>query len=178
MKEKPPSKPLTGTLTVAELSVVDPDAVKLMGKAYIQDAGAKYRQIVGLKPGSSSIRTPQMIDEALERLTMGETLASIMKDNHMPALSTFYTWTYGDAELAARYEWALAMGQRTRKDFNHDVAEGGALSSGDVRRDALIVQVNDKNAAARNRAEFGDRAQLDVNHGVQYVLPQDGDDFC
>ncbi|RYF45691.1 MAG: hypothetical protein EOO38_15565, partial [Cytophagaceae bacterium] len=144
-----PSEPRTGTLTIAEIAEADPASVALMGKAYIQNSGARYKQISGLKPGSKSIRTPQLEEEVFDRLMMGETLAWIMLDQHMPAISTWYSWAYADPELARKYEWALAMGQRTRKDFNHDVAEGGALSSGDVRRDALIVQANDTNAKVR-----------------------------
>jgi len=167
MNAKTPSKPsLDGSLTVEDLSKMSPPAVSAMGKQAIRDIGARYRQIVGLKPGSSSIRTPEMITELLERLIMGESVTSICCSDHMPALTTLWYWCRADEKLDDDYKWAQAMGQRTLKDLEVDIASGGVFSTGDARRDELLIKVIDKNASQRNRAEFGERVQVEHSRVV------------
>lgn len=90
---------------------------------------------------------------------MGDALASIMSDTHMPSIRAFYNWCRNDDALNDEYRWAQALGQRTLKDFTYDIAMGGIYNTGDVRRDELLIKVMDKNASQRNRAEFGYRVQ-------------------
>jgi hypothetical protein len=132
-----------------------------LGKVIIKDIGARYRQIVGLKPGSSSIRTDEMIEEILERLIMGESMASILISEHLPAPRTMWNWCRDDEKLDQDIKWAQAMGQRMLKDITPDIAAGGVFSTGDARRDELLIKVIEKNASQRNRAEFGERVQVD-----------------
>lgn len=169
-RRTPPIPPLTGSLTVADIAAMAPAQVATMGKLAIKDVGARYRQIVGLKPGSSSIRTPEMIEEILERLIMGQSVASITCLDHMPAVTTLYYWSRDDEKLDADLKWAQAMGQRTLKDLQMDIAAGGMFSTGDARRDEILIKVIEKNASQRNRAEFGERVQVD-HQRVNVVLP-------
>jgi hypothetical protein len=55
------------------------------------------------RPDTFSMKT---FDEVIERLSMGEPLAAICRDKHMPALRTFYTWKDRSPELAARFAHA------------------------------------------------------------------------
>lgn len=167
---KPPLPPFTGSLTVADISKMAPATVSGMGKQAIKDIGSRYRQIVGLKPGSTSIRTPEMIEEILERLLMGASLAAITCLEHMPAVTTLYYWQRDDPKLDADIKWAQAMGQRTLKDLQMDIAANGDFSTGDVRRDEMLIRVIEKNASQRNRAEFGERVQVDSGR-VNVTLP-------
>lgn len=153
---------LDGSLSVEELSrMTGTRDVLVMGKATIKDAGAKLRQIIGLKPGSTSIRTPEMIDEIVDRLMFGESLVSITADPRMPAHSTLWNWRDADPALDDRIRKAQARGAHMLVDIKLDIAQGGFFSTGDARRDEIYIKAIDKNVSLRNRAEFGERVQVD-----------------
>ena len=177
MKDAPSNPPLTGTFTVAEIVTDNPIALARMGKTAIKDLGARLRQIASLKPGSSSIRTVEMIDEMVERLMGGETMTSISTDPRMPASSTVWTWCQADADLDNRLKQAQAIGQRTLADIRLNIAAGGECSTGDARRDELLIKAINANIAQRNRVEFGERQQIDIA-AITYVMPNDSDKFC
>ncbi|MEK7454721.1 MAG: hypothetical protein AABZ76_07335 [Pseudomonadota bacterium] len=166
MKDVDPPKDapsvLDGSLSIEELSQMNSGRdLLVMGKATIKDAGAKLRQIMGLKPGSSSIRTPEMIDEIVDRLLFGESLTSINTDPRMPAVGTLWNWRDADPALDDRIRKAQQRGAHMLVDIKPDIAQGGIFSTGDARRDELYVKVIDKNVSLRNRAEFGERVQVD-----------------
>lgn len=171
MEDITPDKKLDGSLTVKELVDQHPGVPAVaMGKQYIKDIGARMAQIAGLKPGSSSIRSPQMIDEIVRRLQSGESMLSILCDPHMPSTSTMWNWREADPDLDARVRKAQAQGQHFLADARLDIAAGGPLSSGDVRRDELFIKTINANVAQRNRQEFGERVQVD-HAAVQVVMP-------
>jgi hypothetical protein len=47
--------------------------------------------------------TQAAFDEVIARLSMGEPLAAICRDEHMPAVRTFHDWKERTPELAARF---------------------------------------------------------------------------
>ena len=162
---------LDGTRSIAEMVPAPCRGGDLgLGKQAIKDVGARYRQIVGLKPGGSSIRTVEMIDELIQRLLLGESATSISCDTHMPALSTLWYWCRADPKLDSEIKWAQTLGQRLLIDITQDIAAGGTFSTGDARRDELLVKTITANAAKRNRKEFGDRVQVD-HATVTVMLP-------
>jgi hypothetical protein len=136
----------------------------------VKDIGARLRQLAGLKPGSVSIRTPEMIEELLERLRLGETLLSICCDPHMPCHSTIHLWMQRDPDLDSAVQSAREVGTHLLYDARIDVALGGALSTGDRQRDELVLKVLDQTAAKRNRAAFGDRISVDATHSIATVV--------
>lgn len=52
------------------------------------------------KTGRPSKRTPVLVEEVCERLSRGEPLAKICRDDHMPHPSTFRDWMEGDEALS------------------------------------------------------------------------------
>ncbi len=156
-----------GTRSIAEIAEAHPGVpmVKL-GKETIKDAGRRLAQIQGLKPGSSSIRSPEMIEEILTRLSIGETLTSITCDTTMPAISTLWGWCDKDEDLANAIKRAQAKGQRTLADLRLDIAAGGTFSTGDRARDELLIKAINANIAQRNRAEFGEKLQVEHSRVV------------
>jgi hypothetical protein len=177
MEDDTPKAPLTGALTVLEVHGDNPIKLASMGKTAIQDLGARLRQIASLKPGSSSIRTAEMVDEMVERLMGGETMTSITTDPRMPSSSTVWNWCQADVGLDNRLKQAQAIGQRTLADMRMNIAAGGEFSTGDPRRDELLIKAINANIAQRNRAEFGERQQIDIA-AISYVMPTDADTFC
>jgi hypothetical protein len=140
MKEDAPTTPLTGALTVAEIVKDNPLKLVTLGKTNIADLGARLRQIAHLKPGGVSIRTDEMIAALLDRLMCGETLTSILTDPSMPGVSTFWGWCKRDADLDRDVKEAQAIGQRVLADLRLNIAQGGEFSTGDPRRDELVIK--------------------------------------
>lgn len=176
----PPNPPLTppatidgadGTRTIGEIVADGPgNPVLKLGKQSIKDAGRRLAQIHGLKPGSSSIRSKEMIEEMLTRLNNGETITSILCDVHMPAPRTLWNWCDADEGLSNAIKKAQAQGQRALADIRMDIAAGGTFSTGDARRDDLLIKAINANIGQRNRAEFGERVQVD-HQRVNVMLP-------
>lgn len=166
-----PTKPtLNGSLSVADLVETNPIVAATLGKQTIKDAGRRLAQIRGLKPGSSSKRTPQVIDELLTRLNNGETITSITLDEHMPAPQTLWNWCDADEKLDNAIKRAQSMGQRTLADLRLNIAAGGEFSTGDARRDEILIKAINSNIAQRNRAEFGERIAVDQTVSVAPVM--------
>lgn len=167
----PPLAGTDGTRSIAEITAEHAGVPMIkLGKQAIKDAGRRMAQIQGLKPGGSSIKTPETIAEILRRLLMGETVTSICCDVHMPATSTLWVWCRDDEKLEADIKWAQSMGQRTLADLRLDIAAGGTFSTGDTRRDELLIRAINANVAQRNRAEFGERVSVDTTHRVAPVM--------
>lgn len=162
---------LDGSQSIGDIVEKHPGlAAVTLGKRAIKDAGRRLAQIQGLKPGGSSIRTPEMIKELLDRLVIGETITSITCDAHMPAVSTLWNWCEADDKLDAAIKRAQAHGQRTLADLRLNIAAGGEFSTGDVRRDAELIKAINANIAQRNRAEFGERIAIDTTVSVAPVM--------
>jgi hypothetical protein len=53
--------------------------------------------------GRPTIRTPEMIDEIIERIAKGESLRKICEDEHMPHRLTVDRWLIEDAAFATIY---------------------------------------------------------------------------
>lgn len=73
--------------------------------------------------GRSTVRTQAIEDEIVSRISAGEPLASICREDHMPGLTTVWEWTKKDATLAERIARAREAG--------HDVIAAGALAIAD-----------------------------------------------
>ena len=58
----------------------------------------------------SSTYTPEIADEICNRLSNGEPLRAICRDEHMPAWRTFYDWIAADEEFSARITHARRLG--------------------------------------------------------------------
>lgn len=49
--------------------------------------------------GRPSIKTPELVDEIVERLSKGEPLAKICESDHMPSYSTVWNWEKDDPDF-------------------------------------------------------------------------------
>lgn len=61
-------------------------------------------------PKGSTIRTPEMVDEIIARVSDGEPLAQVCRSEGMPKVRTFYDWVEADEDLAARFARAREAG--------------------------------------------------------------------
>lgn len=60
--------------------------------------------------GRPTIRTPEIVDQILERVTAGEPLAQVLRSEGMPKPSTFYLWLEKDEDLSGRFARAREFG--------------------------------------------------------------------
>ncbi|MBD8734908.1 terminase small subunit-like protein [Sphingomonas sp. CFBP 13706] len=172
MDEKPA---FDGTRTFAEISAESIGTgngrdLQTLGRQTVTDMATRLRMLHNLKPGSSSIRTPAMIDEILDRLKSGQSVTVICLDDHMPAHSTFYNWCDKDDWLDEQRIRAQAIGQRTLADLRIMIAQGGDWSTGDRQRDELLIKAINTNIAQRNRTEFGEQSRVEVTHSIAPVV--------
>jgi hypothetical protein len=70
----------------------------------------KSDQVAPKKMGRPSKYTPELAAEICERLSNGEPLRQICRDNHMPAWTAVYAWSAKDPELSERIARAREMG--------------------------------------------------------------------
>jgi len=70
----------------------------------------KSDQPVPKKIGRPSKYTPELAAEICERLSNGEPLRQICRDEHMPAWTAIYAWSAKDAVLSERIARAREMG--------------------------------------------------------------------
>lgn len=106
------------------------------------------------------------ITEIYERLAKGETLAKICKDKHLPSYSAVWDWRKRVPLLEEALIRARDAGHDTIASETRLVARGDPLySSGDVKRDRLIIETDMKLLAAWNHQKYGQRMQVDgISH--------------
>ena len=63
-----------------------------------------------MKTGRPSLRTPQIIEEIIERISAGEPMAWICREDHMPSARTVTSWMDQDEELSAAIARAREIG--------------------------------------------------------------------
>lgn len=74
-----------------------------------------------------------MIDEIVDRISAGEPLAQICRDDGMPALRTVYDWQEADTELSARIARARIAG--------YDMIAQDALRIADTPAEGVIEKL-------------------------------------
>lgn len=182
MKSKSPKK--------SEIANIDADASEVIQSAralvptnsrppmntILADIGRQMREAAGKKLPTASIRTPEVIDEIVMRLSSGETMASIHLDPTMPSPVTLWRWERDDPDLSDIIDWARQRGQHPLYDAMLDISMGGSLSTGSVDRDALLLRTIRDTASKRNRKDFGER--VDVRQTtIQYSVKKDDTDW-
>ena len=112
--------------------------------------------------GRPSLYTADLAEEILLRLSNGEPLAVICRDEHMPCDDTVRDWGKRNEEFSRAYARARATGfdviaWRARQTLRgKDVTEGGE-STGDVQRDKAIAEFDLKLLAKWDPKRYGDK---------------------
>lgn len=126
------------------------------------------------KVGRPSKWSDEIAAEICERLSKGEPLAVICRDEHMPAVRTVSDWTKADARfsadfLRAREEGGHALAAQCldiSDDERHDwkmTRKGTITNEVAIARAKLQVETRLKLLAKWFPKAYGDK--LDVNHG-------------
>jgi hypothetical protein len=119
--------------------------------------------------GRPSHYTPEKASEVVRRVGSGEPLARVCRDDHMPALRTFYDWMERDAELSAQFARARETGEEIIAASALDIADApppltafGSVDGGAVQHAKLRIETRLKLLAKWNPKKWGDRVQSDV----------------
>lgn len=109
---------------------------------------------------------PAVIDEIVDQVADGIPLAQALRTvKGAPSKSHFYRITERNEDVrnrmeAARADGADAIAHRLRATARGYTADKGGESSGDVRRDKLIVETDLKLLAKWHPKQYGDRVTL------------------
>lgn len=115
--------------------------------------------------GRPSEYTPEIAEEIVSRMSEGEPLAAICRDEHMPHRSTVYDWQKADEAFSRRIACARedgfdAIAMRARLTIRGKTEDDGGESSGDVQRDKAIVETDLKLLAKWDPKRYGDKVAL------------------
>jgi hypothetical protein len=115
--------------------------------------------------GRPSIYTQAIADEICERIANDESLASICRDEAMPAVTTVYRWKSEDAQFREEYA-------RARTDQGHTVAD----TIGDIRKQILSGEVEpDVGKAAADLAKWEASRRASRDFGDKTLVGSDPD---
>jgi len=128
------------------------------------------------KPGRPSKFSQEVADEICERLSQGEPLRQICRDERMPSWRTVYDWKAAHADFAARIAHAREAGFDAIAEECLEIADETAFDTvigenGDrantewISRSKLRVETRLKLLAKWDPKRYGDK--VDVNHGGQ-----------
>jgi hypothetical protein len=109
--------------------------------------------------------TDKLASEIVERLSTGEPLAQICRDDHMPDRTTVYDWgkanqAFSQRIARARDEGFDAIANRARLTARGKANTDGGDSTGDVQRDKLIIETDLKLLAKWAPKQYGDKVAL------------------
>lgn len=124
-----------------------------------------------LPHGRPSLYTPELADEIVERISLGETLISIARDGHMPDRTTVWRWAEAHPDFSQRLRAARLAQADSEFDELREIADQPlplrARETLEQRKQQIDVR---KFRVARlNRALYGDKQ--DVNLGGQPENP-------
>ena len=142
-------------------------------KAEEQTASDKTEVVVvAPKPkiGRPSKYTPELADEICQRLSNGEPLRQICRDDHMPAWQKIYEWMAKDEKLSGFIARAREVGQDAIAEdiFSEMMQEperilsegGGRIDAGYVQLIKARADIKLKLLAKWNPKRYGDRVQV------------------
>lgn len=113
-----------------------------------------------------SIYTDEIAKEIVERLSNGEPLEEICRDEKMPSSRAVNDWINNKVasvplSITADIARARDIGFDVIAARTRDVARGFEGSSGDVARDRLIIETDLKLLAKWNPKKYGEKQQVE-----------------
>lgn len=131
--------------------------------------------------------TPEIADEICERLSKGETLASICREEKMPAVRTVSHWKARYPEFLASFACAreegfdaiadecMAIADETTNDDK--MSENGQIipNSEWITRSRLRVETRLKLLAKWSPKRYGDKLEIDANVSADVKVTIGGD---
>lgn len=129
--------------------------------------------------GGQSKYTPALADEIVERLSDGEPLRQICRDDHMPSWRTVYEWMRQDEDFASRIARARDLGADAIAEEIVDIIDNGTndwmekldkdqqpvgwqLNGEHVQRSKLRAEMRLKLLAKWRPSKYGDKTGIEL----------------
>lgn len=132
--------------------------------------------------GRPSTYTSQLAEEICERLSKGEPLAQICRDDHMPAVRTVSDWKDANKSFSADFVRAredgfdaiaadcLDIAEDGSNDYamkkNADGSEYEAFNSEHVQRSRLRIETRLKLLAKWSPKKYGERVEIEHSGSI------------
>lgn len=112
--------------------------------------------------GGQTVYTDELAAEIIERYSQGESIEEICEDEHMPTSRTVHNWNNANPTFASEYARAKVPHQFARVHRVRRIIKGDPeLSTGDVLRDKMLVDVEFRVLRAVEPSVWGDRVSHD-----------------
>lgn len=134
--------------------------------------------------------TEEIFDEILKRISEGETLRDICRDDHMPNYSTVYSWLKKGDDIAQRFARARDIGFGAIAEDCMKIADDGQndwmerkgkkeLNSEHVQRSKLRIETRLKLLGVWDPKRYGTKIDHSSSDGTMSPkeLPASVDDF-
>lgn len=120
--------------------------------------------------GRPSLYTPELAQEVVDGLSDGIPLTVICRRDHMPDDDTIRSWAKEREDLSraiarARLTGHDAIAWRSRLTARGKGPEEGGDSTGDVQRDKLIIEQDNKLLAKWDPKRYGEKLDLSSSDG-------------
>lgn len=109
------------------------------------------------KPGRKSTFDEAIVSEICQRLSLGEPLAQICRDDHMPSRDAVYDWEKAHPEIAPRIARARESGEEYMAEQCLEIADG---QEEDVQRSKLRIWTRLQLLAKWNPRKYGEKVQV------------------
>lgn len=115
-----------------------------------------------LPHGRPSKYTPEVADEIISRLSLGETLTRICRDAHLPDRITVWRWEEDHPEFMQRMRGARLKQADSLFDELQDLPDEVLQRREHIDKVKLQVDVRKFRVARLNRALYGDKQDLNL----------------
>jgi len=125
-----------------------------------------------------SKKSPEICSEIVARLSTGEPMAVICRDDYMPGVTTVWQWAQDDKEFAESIARARIDGHDAIAARLRETARGMGESTRDVQRDKLIIETDLKLLAKWDPKRYGERVDIEAKHSgtIRVVLGGNADE--
>lgn len=122
--------------------------------------------------------TQELADEICANITLGDSIRTVCKPEHMPAISTFYKWLRENEEFAKQYARATEERSEAMAEEILDLADDasnvvlGIDKSDNARVSAMKLRVDTRKwlMAKMKPKKYGDKLDMTTN-GKDITVP-------
>lgn len=111
--------------------------------------------------GRPSIYTEEIATEIFSRLSAGQSLHKICKDDHMPSFMTVFNWINSKPDFLDRYDNAKIMGCEAMAEELMEIAED---DSRETQRSRLMIDTRKWYLSKIKAKKYGERLDTTVTH--------------
>ena len=112
------------------------------------------------KKGRPSTFNQKIADEICEGLAMGYSIRTVLKPDHMPAISTFFRWMREHEDFQKQYARSKQEAADAMAEDLLDIVDDGTNDWMTINKGGYEMQVVDKEAVMRSRLRADTRRWL------------------